>query len=76
MSIVRLGLASIALAVSCLAVQAAESFRIDGPKSLYPTHADYEVAVKRNVDALVREGTLLREDGADLVREARRASVP
>jgi hypothetical protein len=44
--------------------------------ALYPTHADYAVAVKRNVDALVREGTLLREDGAELVREAHRASVP
>jgi hypothetical protein len=45
-------------------------------KALYPTHADYVRAVQRNVDMLVRGRTLLREDGAELVKEARRASIP
>jgi hypothetical protein len=45
-------------------------------KVLYPTHSQYVGAVRRNVDALVREGTMLREDGAQLVREAAEASVP
>lgn len=44
--------------------------------ALYPTQAKYVSAVKRNVDALVRERTLLREDGAELVRDARRQPVP
>jgi hypothetical protein len=45
-------------------------------KLLYPKHSNYASDVQRSVNALVREGTLLREDGAELVREARRASVP
>jgi hypothetical protein len=45
-------------------------------KALYPTHKDYVRAVQRDVDALVAGGTLLREDGAELVREAKRAQVP
>jgi hypothetical protein len=45
-------------------------------KALYPTHQVYVRAVQRDVDALVAGGTLLREDGAALVREAKRAKVP
>jgi hypothetical protein len=45
-------------------------------QSLYPKHADYVRAVKRNVDALVKGGTLLREDGDELVREAQRSKIP
>lgn len=45
-------------------------------KALYPTHADYVKAVKRNADALVRQRVLLREDAAELVREAQRARIP
>jgi hypothetical protein len=45
-------------------------------KSLYPTHADYVSAVRRNVRDLVAQGTMLREDGEQLVREAQRAQLP
>jgi hypothetical protein len=45
-------------------------------KALYPTHADYVDAVRRNVKELVAQGTLLREDGEQLVREAKRAPLP
>jgi hypothetical protein len=45
-------------------------------KSLYPKRADYVSAVRRNVRELVAQGTLLREDGEQLVLEAQRAQLP
>ena len=39
--------------------------------SLYPSAQSYVSAVERNVEKLVAERVLLREDGDDLIREAR-----
>jgi len=45
-------------------------------KQLYPTHKDYEAAVAKSVSDLIGKGFLTREDGANLVEEAKRAEVP
>jgi len=44
--------------------------------SLYPTHATYVNAIRRNVDDLVAKRFLVKEDGEKLIREARDAQVP
>lgn len=45
-------------------------------KSLYPTHASYVRAVRRNVNDLVAKRFIVREDGDKLIREARNSQVP
>jgi len=45
-------------------------------KELYPSHKAYVDAVKKSVSALVAKGFIVREDGANLVEEAKRAEIP
>jgi hypothetical protein len=45
-------------------------------KELYPTHAAYVRAIRRNVSELVADRFLTREDGAKVVREASDAAIP
>jgi hypothetical protein len=45
-------------------------------KELYPTHAVYVRAVRRNVAKLVTDRFLTPEDGEMLVRQARAAAIP
>ena len=45
-------------------------------RRLYPSHDAYVSAVTNSVNALVEQGFLLAEDGADVIREAKRSEVP
>jgi len=45
-------------------------------KELYPTHAAYVDAVTRSVKSLVAQRFLVREDGDQIVADARAASIP
>jgi hypothetical protein len=45
-------------------------------RSLYPTHAAYVDAVRKNVADLVSKRFIVREDGEELVREAQKSAVP
>jgi hypothetical protein len=45
-------------------------------KQLYPTHAAYVKAVEADVAKLVAERVLIKEDGEQMIAEARRAPVP
>jgi hypothetical protein len=45
-------------------------------RSLYPTHAAYVDAVRKNVADLVSKRFIVREDGEELLREAQKSPVP
>ena len=45
-------------------------------RTLYPTHAAYVDAVRKNVADLVRKRFMVREDGEQLVSEAQKSPVP
>jgi hypothetical protein len=45
-------------------------------QALYSSHADYVARVKREADALVRQGFWLQSDAAQVVAQAGRAEVP
>lgn len=51
-------------------------FAADKLKSLYPSHAAYEKAVRDNVRSLVKARFVVAEDGDELIEAARRAQVP
>jgi hypothetical protein len=44
--------------------------------ALYPTHGSYVHQVGDAIERLVRQGFLLKADGAELKREAARSSIP
>jgi hypothetical protein len=45
-------------------------------KGLYPTHADYVAKVTASVEANVKAGFIVPEDGKWIIAEAKAAAVP
>ena len=60
----------------CMIAGHEEAFNHTRLKKLYPTHAAYVEAVKKDVAKLVAERYLMKADGDGVKEEARRADVP
>ena len=53
-----------------------ESFDKARLRELYQTHSAYARAVADNVARLVATRVLMKQDGDDLIEEAKKASIP